>query len=129
MFLVLYLILNYVRCWTMLILFQRQYSGTLLLFLWPSGPWHLIPFSSTFSESSLSIWKFLVYVQLKPDLENFVHYFASMWNECNCAVVWNSLALPFFGLERKLTFLSPMPMMNFPYFLTYWVQHFNSIVF
>ena len=24
----------------------------------------------------------------KPGLENFEYYFASMWDECNCAVVW-----------------------------------------
>ena len=26
--------------------------------------------------------------RLKPGLENFEHYFASMWDECNYAVVW-----------------------------------------
>ena len=25
---------------------------------------------------------------LKPGLENFEHYFASVWDKCNCAVVW-----------------------------------------
>ena len=39
--------------------------------------------SSAFSKSSLNIWKFLVHVLLKPMLENFKYYFASMWNECN----------------------------------------------
>ena len=34
--------------------------------------------SSAFSKSSLNIWKFTVDVLLKPDLENFEHYFASM---------------------------------------------------
>ena len=34
--------------------------------------------SSAFSKSSLNIWKFMVHVLLKPDLENFEHYFASM---------------------------------------------------
>ena len=33
--------------------------------------------SSAFSKSSLNIWKFMVHVLLKPDLENFEHYFAS----------------------------------------------------
>ena len=32
--------------------------------------------SSTFSKSSLNIWKFIVHVLLKPDSENFEHYFA-----------------------------------------------------
>ena len=34
--------------------------------------------SSAFSKSSLSIWKFIVHVLLKPGLENFEHYFASV---------------------------------------------------
>ena len=33
---------------------------------------------SSFSKSSLNIWKFMVHVLLKPGLENFEHYFASM---------------------------------------------------
>ena len=38
----------------------------------------LISGSSAFSKSSLNIWKFMVHVLLKPGLENFEHYFASM---------------------------------------------------
>ena len=34
--------------------------------------------SSAFSEPNLNIWKFMVHVLLKPGLENFEHYFASM---------------------------------------------------
>ena len=33
---------------------------------------------SAFSKSSLNIWKFSVHILLKPGLENFEHYFASM---------------------------------------------------
>ena len=36
---------------------------------------NLISCSSAFSKSSLNIWKFRVYVLLKPGLENFDHYF------------------------------------------------------
>ena len=39
---------------------------------------NLISGSSAFSKSSLNIWKFLVHVLLKPNLENFENYFASM---------------------------------------------------
>ena len=39
---------------------------------------NLISGSSAFSKSSSNIWKFMVYVLLKPGLENFEHYFASM---------------------------------------------------
>ena len=42
---------------------------------------NLISGSSVFSKSSLNIWKFSVYVRLKPSLENFEHYFASVWSE------------------------------------------------
>ena len=36
----------------------------------------LISDSSTFSKTSLNIWKFMIHVLLKPGLENFEHYFA-----------------------------------------------------
>ena len=39
---------------------------------------NLISGSSSLSKSSLNIWKFMVYVLLKPVLENFEHYFASI---------------------------------------------------
>ena len=62
---------------------------------------NLISGSSAFSKFSLNICKFMVHVLLKPGLENFEHYFTSMWDECNCAVVWPFLALPFFGIGMK----------------------------
>ena len=39
---------------------------------------NLISGSSGFSKTSLNIWKFLIHVLLKPGLENFEHYFASV---------------------------------------------------
>ena len=39
---------------------------------------NLISGSSAFSKSSLNILKFSVHILLKPSLENFEHYFASM---------------------------------------------------
>ena len=39
---------------------------------------NLISGSSAFSKSSLNIWKFTDHVLLKPGLDNFEHYFASM---------------------------------------------------
>ena len=53
----------------------------------PTDVGNLISGSSSFSRTSLNIWKFTVHVVLKPGLENFEHYFASMLDECNCAVV------------------------------------------
>ena len=54
---------------------------------------NLISGSSAFSKSSWNIWKFTVHVLLKPGLENFEHYFASMRDEC---ILWQCLSL---GLE------------------------------
>ena len=39
---------------------------------------NLISGSSNFFKTSLNIWKFMVHILLKPGLENFEHYFASM---------------------------------------------------
>ena len=44
----------------------------------PTDVGNLISGSSTFSKSSLNLWKFTVHLLLKPGLENFEHYFASM---------------------------------------------------
>ena len=44
----------------------------------PTDVGSLISGSSAFSKSSLNIWNFMVQVLLKPGLENFEHYFASM---------------------------------------------------
>ena len=44
----------------------------------PTDAGNLISGSSAFSKSTLNIWKFLVHVLLKPGLENFEHYFASI---------------------------------------------------
>ena len=54
---------------------------------------NLISDSSAFSKASLNIRKFTVHILLKPGLENYEHYFTSVWDECNCVVVW-----AFFGI-------------------------------
>ena len=47
----------------------------------PADVGNLISGSSAFSKTSLNIWKFMVHVLLKAGLENFEHYFASVWGE------------------------------------------------
>ena len=81
------------------------------IFYGPVDVGNLISGSSAFSKSSLK--KFSVHVLLLTSLKNFEHYFASMWNECNCVVAWTffGIALLFWhflslGLEWKLTFSS-----------------------
>ena len=44
----------------------------------PADVDNLISGSSAFSKTSLNIWKFTVLLLLKPGLENFEHYFASV---------------------------------------------------
>ena len=61
----------------------------------PADVGSLIFGSSSFLKARLNIWKFTVHVLLKPGLENFEHYFTSMWDECNCAVVWAFFSIAF----------------------------------
>ena len=44
----------------------------------PTDVGNLISASSAFPKFSLDIWKFMVHLLLKPVLENFEHYFASV---------------------------------------------------
>ena len=44
----------------------------------PADVGNLISGSSAFSKSTLKIWKYMVHILLKPDLENFEYYFASV---------------------------------------------------
>ena len=44
----------------------------------PADIANLISGSSAFSKTRMNIWKFTVYVLLKPGLENFEHYFTSV---------------------------------------------------
>ena len=83
-----------------------------LLFDDPANIGNLISGSSAFSKTSLNIWKFTVHVLLKSGLENFEHYFVSMWNELillRCVVVpkydynhspyWVLVPFPHFHLQ------------------------------
>ena len=63
----------------------------------PTDVGNLVSGSSSFCKSILNIWKFIVHMLLKPGLENFERYFTSVWDECNCAVVW-----AFFGINNKI---------------------------
>ena len=76
---------------------------------------NLICGSSTFSKSSLNIWKLMVHVLLKPGLENFEHYFISMWDECSCAVVWAFFCIAFlWDWNENWPFPVLWPLLSFP---------------
>ena len=85
---------------------------------------------SDFSKSILNIWMFTVYVLFKHGLENFEHYFAIVWDECNCAIVWAFFGIAFlWGWNEDWPFPVPWPLLSFLNLLAYWVQHFHSIIF
>ena len=90
---------------------------------------NLISSSSVFSKSGLNIWNFSVYILLKPGLENFEHYFASMWDECDCAVVWTLFGIAFlWDLNENWPFPVSWPLLRFSDLLAYRVQNFHSII-
>ena len=61
----------------------------------PADVGNLISGSSALSKTSLNVWKFTVHILLKPSLENFEHYFTSMWDVWNYSVVWAFLGNAF----------------------------------
>ena len=50
----------------------------------------------------------------------------SMWDECNCAVVWAFFGIAF--LSENWSFPVLWPLLRFPDLLAYWVQHFHSTI-
>ena len=80
---------------------------------------NLISGSSAFSKAIFNIWKFTVHILLKPGLENFEHYFISVWDECNCAVVWAFFGITFlWDWNENWPFPVLRPLLSFPNFLT-----------
>ena len=93
----------------------------------PADVGNLISGSSAFSKTSLSIREFTVHVLLKPGLENFEHYFPSVWDKCNFAVVWAFFGIAFlWDWNENWPFPVLWPLLSFPNLLAYWVQHFHS---
>ena len=85
--------------------------------------------SSALFKTSLNIRKFTVHILLKPGLENFEHYFTSLWHECNCVVVWAFFGIAFlWDWNENWPFPVLWPLLSFPNLLACWVQHFHSIV-
>ena len=81
----------------------------------PADVGNLICDSSAFSKTSLNIREFTVPILLKPGLENFEHYFTSMSDECNCAVVWAFFCIAFlWNWNENWPFLVLWPLLSFP---------------
>jgi len=94
----------------------------------PTDVGNLVSGSSAFSKSSLNICEFLVHTG-EACLENFEHYFASMCNEYNYAVVWTFFGFAFlWDWNENWPFPVLWLLMRFPNLVEYWVQHFHSII-
>ena len=88
---------------------------------------NLISGSSAFPKTSWTSWKVTVHILLKPGLENFEHYFTSVWDECNCVIVWAFFGIAFlWDWNENWPFPVLWPLLSFPNLLAYWVQHFNN---
>ena len=93
------------------------------------SPWGCIELN-TAKHIGLKIWKFSVHILLKPGLENFEHYFASVWDEWNFVVVWTFFDIALlWDWNENWPFPVLWPLLSFPNLLAYWVQHFHSIIF
>ena len=91
----------------------------------PTNVGNLISGSSTFSKSSLNTWnsRFMYYWSLTWRI-------LSMWDECNCVVIWIFFGIPFlWDWNENWPFPVLWPLLSFPNLLAYWVQHFHSIIF
>ena len=106
------------------------FQGLPCFFHDPMNVGNLISGSSAFSKPSLYIWKLLVHILLKPSLNDLEHNTASVWNECNCTIVWifSGIVL-LWDWNKNWPFPVLWPLLSFPNLLTYWIQHFNSIIF
>ena len=71
-------VIHTVRHFGVVSIAEVDVSLELSCFFYPMDVGNLIFASSAFSKSSLNTWKLLVHILLKPDLENFEHYFASV---------------------------------------------------
>ena len=109
---------------------NRCFSGILLLFLDPTDVGNLISGSSAISKCGLNIWKFRFMYCWSLTWRIIENYFASVSDKCNCAVVWTFFGIAFlWDWNEDWPFPVLWPLLSFPSFLVYWMQHFNSIIF
>ena len=90
--------------------------------------WSLVPLPFLKPAWTSGSSQFTVHILLKPGLENFEHYFTSVWDECNCVVVWAFFWIAFlWDWNENWPFPVLWPLLSFPNLLAYWVQPFHSI--
>ena len=93
----------------------------------PTNADNLISGSYAFPKPSLYIRNFSVHVLLKPGLKDLEHNLTSMWNECNCMVVWTVFDIALlWDWNENWSFPVLWPLLSFPDLLAYWVQQTAS---
>ena len=93
------------------------------LIQWMLAIWYLV------AQTSLYIWKFSVHVVFTISLKDFEHYLASKWDECNCMIGWTFIGIAFLlDWNENWPFPALWPPLSFPNLLTYWMQHFCSLI-
>ena len=69
----------------------------------------------------------LMHVLLKSSLENFEHYFASIWEDCNCVVVWTFFVLAFlWDWNENWPFPVLRPLLSCPNLLAFSQPHLSG---
>ena len=82
---------------------------------WILAIWSLVPLpflNVVLTSGSSSV----IHVLLKPGLANFEHYFASVWDECKCAVAWTLFGIDFLWDWHENWFFSLVPTPEFSKF-------------
>ena len=92
----------------------------------PMNVGNLMSNSSASLKFRLYIWNFSVHVLLKPNLKDFDHNLASMWNESSCTVVWTFFDLFSWDWNENRPFSVLWPLLSFLNLLTYWMWHFQQ---
>ena len=86
--------------------------------------------SSAFAKTNLNIWKFTVHILLNPGLENFEHYFASMWDEYNYVIAFLNIVLLFHLFQGILkNFLSDFSVDSLVFWLAWCFKCLCNCVF
>ena len=90
----------------------------------------------------LAIWSLVPLPFLKPawtsGSSRFTYYwrlawrilnFTSVWDECNCVVVWVFFGIAFlWNWNENWPFPALWPLLSFPNLLAFWVHYFHSII-
>ena len=88
--------------------------------------WFFLPFINPAYTSGSSC----VHILLKPNLKDFEHKLGSMGSDGNCLIFWTIFSTaPLGNWDEDWHFPVLWPLLSFPNLLTYWLQHFNSIIF